>query len=264
MSHGFTFRPGTQDEALFHYMMASDEYRLPESFDPDDIIIDIGVHIGSFSYQALIRGSNDVYGFEAEPSNYECATRNLAQFGDRVRIEHRAVWRSDRKTNETLHYIYSLDKANTGGGNVMGDSGGASVQAIALDDVIDRVSSAGRKRIRMLKIDCEGSEFAILMTAKRLHLIDVIAGEFHEFGGDYEQNIIPGPARVPGVDRFTIVELTRTLERAGFQVTSMRHPNSHLGLFHAVNRRAGLHREPVVKTTLRPAWRALKRLLRAS
>jgi FkbM family methyltransferase len=264
MRHGFTFRPDTQDEAMFLYMMASNEYHLPRSFKPDDLIIDIGVHIGSFCYQALMRGSNHVYGFEAEPSNYECATRNLAQFGDRVRILHRAVWRSDRETKETLHSQSSDDKANTGGVNVVTSLDGPAVESIAFDDVIDQISAGGQKRIRLVKMDCEGSEFAIILTSKRLHLIDEIAGEFHEFGGDYETNTIAELARIPGVDRFTIVELNEALERAGFEVTSTRHPNSHLGLFYAVNRNTALYRQLALKKSWRSAWRGLKHLLKAS
>jgi hypothetical protein len=161
-----------------------------------------------------------------------------------------------------LNFFYSTDKANTGGGNVLWSAEGPQVESIALDDVIDRVTKRGRKRVRMLKIDCEGSEFTILMTSRRLHLIDEIAGEFHEFGGAYDANPIPERARVPRVERFTIEELTATLERAGFQVTSHRHPNSHLGLFHAVNQNPLGH--TLVYRQLRSAWRGLKHLLKAS
>jgi phage replication-related protein YjqB (UPF0714/DUF867 family) len=73
-----------------------------------------------------------------------------------------------------------------------------------------------------------------------LSAIDSIHGEFHEAGGHYDQNIIPDHAQVPGFERFTIDELSDTLEQAGFKVVFMRQPDSHMGLFFA-------QREPINK-----------------
>src|SRR4051794_19104501 len=42
MSHPFTFRPGSCDEEVFRAVNGCNEYRLPQRFDPDDIIVDIG------------------------------------------------------------------------------------------------------------------------------------------------------------------------------------------------------------------------------
>jgi FkbM family methyltransferase len=235
MSHGFQFRPGTMDEAMFNYIMANDEYHLPLAFDPNDIILDIGVHIGTFSYKALLRGARHVYGFEADRSNYECAARNLSRFGGRVKITHAAVWRSDRDV-DSLPYTFSTDKANTGGGTVVWDwdIAGAAVPVVSFDSVVREVTGQGRKRIRFMKLDCEASEFPILLTSKMLHLIDEIAGEYHEVGGKHDGNILKDHVRVEGYDKFTIDVLTPVLERAGFRVQSQRHGESYMGLFHAV------------------------------
>ena len=97
MSHPFVFRPDTHDEEVFHAVNTHNEYRLPETFQADDVIIDIGMHIGSFCYAALCRGSNRVYGFEASPDNFVRAAKNLESFGSRVQLRHQAVWRSDRQ-----------------------------------------------------------------------------------------------------------------------------------------------------------------------
>jgi hypothetical protein len=47
-----------------------EDTRLPERFSPDDIIIDIGAHIGAFAYACLQRGAGRVIAFEPEPENY--------------------------------------------------------------------------------------------------------------------------------------------------------------------------------------------------
>jgi FkbM family methyltransferase len=216
-----TFRPGTHDAMIFHSVNDHNEYRLPDSFEKGDIIIDIGTHIGSFCHAALQRGANHVYGFEAEPSNYECARQNLRSFGSRVSVQNRAVWRSDQPAG-TLRICHSHHVENTGGGNVFWSEGGIPVSGIAFDDIVRSVTNNGRRRVRMVKIDCETSEFPILLTSRMLHLVDAIVGEFHECGGAYDKNPIPDHARVAGYDRFTIVELTDVLTRAGFEVTHSR------------------------------------------
>ncbi|MDQ3258717.1 MAG: hypothetical protein M3R15_33425 [Acidobacteriota bacterium] len=45
----FYGRPGTEDINVFESVVAHNEYRLPASFRHQDIIIDIGAHVGGFS-----------------------------------------------------------------------------------------------------------------------------------------------------------------------------------------------------------------------
>src|SRR5262249_16300977 len=149
--------------------------RLPDAFRPEDVILDIGMHIGSFCYAALVRGSNQVHGFEVSPENYALARKNLAAFGDRVRLHHKAVWRSDR---EAGRLTFSACAHNTGGGVVWRGGEGPSIEAVPFDDVVREVTLGGRMRVRMVKVDCEGSEYPILLTARTLHLVDAIVGEF--------------------------------------------------------------------------------------
>ena len=243
----FSFRPGTYDEHMFNEVNVANEYRLPDSFRPDDVIVDVGTHIGSFCHAALIRGSNRVHGFEADAANAECARRHLAPYGSRVTLHQQAAWRSDRPAT-TLRFFASRDGVNTGAGNVVWDEGEQVVKAIPFDDSIRAITRDGRDRVRLLKIDCEGAEFPILLTMRTLHLIDEIAGEYHEFHGDHDDYPIPEASRVPGVDRFTIAELTAVLQAAGFAVESNRIGDSNMGLFYA--RRP----EQAAQSILRGSW----------
>jgi FkbM family methyltransferase len=225
MDHPFSFRPGTCDQEVFRAVAIFNEYHIPDSFEPEDIILDIGTHIGSFSYAALLRGSRNVHGFEAFRDNFECAMRNLAPYAGQVTLHNRAVWRSDRD-GETLHFT-ALEEANNAAGHVLG-AGGTAVKAIGLDEIISRVTWDGRKRVRLIKMDCEGSEFPILLTAKKLHLVDAIVGEYHNFteehGAEHPFHKIADKARVPGYDRYTIDELSETLRSQGFEVSTEKHP----------------------------------------
>ena len=46
-------------------------------------------------------------------------------------------------------------------------------------DVLREATRDGTRRIRLLKIDCEGAEYPILLTTTQLHLVDEICGEYH-------------------------------------------------------------------------------------
>jgi FkbM family methyltransferase len=217
------FREGTFDRDIWEGVINYNEYRLPEVFAAHDIILDIGMHIGSFCYAALTRGCRNVYGFEADRENFLIAVQNLKMFGDRVHPYHKAVWRSDR-TGDALFFA-GYGSNNTGGGTILYNTTGEKLDVIAFDEIIREVTNEGQKRIRMVKIDCEGSEYPILLTSRLLHLIDSIHGEYHNCP-------IPTVARIDGVERFSIAELTQHLEKAGFQVESFAKPDN-IGMFFA-------------------------------
>jgi len=217
------FRARTHDQILWFGLVNCNEYRLPESFAVDDIILDIGMHIGSFCYAALLRGCENVYGFEADRDNFSLASQNLRNFGHQVHLYHKAVWRSDR-TGDALFFA-GYGSNNTGGGTILYSTTGEKLDVIAFDDIIRDITHNGQKRVRMLKIDCEGSEYQILLTSRLLHLIDSIHGEYHNCA-------ISPVARIDGVSQFTIAELTQHLQQAGFHVESFAKPDN-VGLFFA-------------------------------
>ena len=223
---------------IFDGVVALDEYRLPDRFEPDDVVVDVGAHIGSFAYAVVLRGGKHVWSIEPDRTNCAAAAEHLRPYVDQgyVRLMHAAVWRSDPNDDELRFDGYQvfpqsfLDLAgviNTGGGSVMWGVG-EPVQKVAFDDVVDLATNRGERRVRLLKLDCEGTEWPIVLTSRRLHLIDEIVGEFHELGGPFleiDENR-PSNAHVFHSDRvagFTIEELVRFLRDAGFCVTYDRH-----------------------------------------
>jgi FkbM family methyltransferase len=233
----FHFRPGTWDEGIFEMVHDANEYRLPDHLERDDLVLDIGMHIGSFCYAALQRGSHNVHGFEAERDNYNCAVRNLSCFACRVQLYHQAVFRSDRRV-KLYHGGYTADGTNsgpnTGGGSVIWATSGEEMDVVALDDILRHVTEDGRRRVRLLKIDCEGSEYPILLTSQLLHLIDHIRGEYHEIAA----KDIPPTSRIDGVADFTRHVLARHLADAGFEVELCAKEGSAIGIFFARHRQA--------------------------
>jgi len=191
----FTFRPDTLDFAIFCMVYFSNEYGLPPRFEPTDIIIDIGAHIGSFAFASLVRGAGKVICVEAHPDNVTLAKQHLADYIDsgQVEVHYGAVWQSD---GEQLHISafpnYDDRFINTGGATVNIQGNGHTVTTVILDNLITD------KKIRLLKLDCEGSEFSILLTAQHLHQVQEIVGEYHEH------------------DDYTIAQLMTYLQSKGF------------------------------------------------
>ena len=253
MAEAWQFRRGTLDQLIFNDVVSFNEYQLPGRFAPGDIVIDAGAHIGCFAYAVVMRGGENVYSIEPDPANYAIAAEHLRPYIDKgiVRLMQRAIWRSDPNDDELRfdgYHAFPRSYAgmegivNTGNGSVIWGEG-EPVAKIALDDLIDAITNHGERRIRLLKLDCEGAEWPIVLTSRRLHLLDEICGEFHEIGGQFLEISEDRPSKQPIFStgcpaKYTIDELVRVLGEAGFSVTYRRHRRptgaiEGLGLFFA-------------------------------
>jgi FkbM family methyltransferase len=192
-------RPGTQDGLAFYEVLVENEYRLPEAFDKRDVIVDVGAHIGCFALACLHRGARKVICYEPDPGNLRVLRRNLAPYRGRAEVHPEAVWFGDQAT---VHM--SEEGSYTAMHSVV--EFGRAVKAVRLDDVLNRFLS-----VRMLKLDCEGSEFPILRTSEKLRLVQEIVGEVHL------------SQRVHGWDDYSLPALRRTLENQGFAVDLVGH-----------------------------------------
>lgn len=235
------FRPQTDDFGVYQNVVLHNEYRLPSEFEKDDVIIDIGAHVGCFVCAAYLRGARTFYVYEPEPKNSELLQENLLALPElQGEGDRRAVWRSDREV-ESLYFTRSELEYVSGGGNVLLEEG-ESVAVVQFDQVIEKASEFGRRRIRLVKLDCEGSEFPILLTSQKLHMIDAIYGEYHEIGGVNMQYVrpdqvhpteIPEIAKVDGYKEYTVDVLVDHLEQAGFSVWTEASSLQWLGKFWA-------------------------------
>jgi FkbM family methyltransferase len=136
----------------------------------------VGAHVGTFALAALRAGAS-VHCFEPDADNFRLLEHNLRPFAGRARLRRAAVWRSDAPAARlSLHN--PLAARNTGAHQVSTLGVGAAVEAVAFDDVIDGLT-AGGGRVRLVKLDCEGAEWPILLTSRRLGRIDAVCGEYH-------------------------------------------------------------------------------------
>jgi FkbM family methyltransferase len=223
-------RPLTFDVQIAESVIVDNEYALPEAFDSEDVVIDIGAHIGSFSTAALMRGAGKVYCYEAHPMNHAIASKNLTRFAKKTVCCNMAVWRSD-EAGQTLFndVLDGLQQPNTGGISVLWNNEGVPVQTITLDDLLFDASNGFKKTVRLLKLDCEGSEYPILYTATKLRIVEEICGEYHQI----EPEVVPDRARIGTMgDKYNPHGLKTFLEAQGFSVELESHSQT-VGIFHA-------------------------------
>lgn len=224
-------RPRTLDRRIAWHVLVGNEYRL-EKLASTDVVLDVGAHVGSFALAALRAGAGRVHCYEPDADNHRLLVHNLVPFGDRVCLHHAAVWRSDaRRERLTLRNPHAA--RNTGALRVDVLDSEAGVDVVVFDEVVRELTGDGP--LRLLKLDCEGAEWPILLTSRTLDRVEAICGEYH---------LGPLPAMY-AVERkvFGVETLRRELEGQGFVVeTEELAPVPHpCGLFFA--RRAGI-REP--------------------
>ncbi|WP_432718333.1 FkbM family methyltransferase [Pectinatus frisingensis] len=188
--------------------LQENDYELESiNFTNDDIVIDIGAHMGLFSiYLAKKYPFLQIISLEPIPDNYRILQRNV-------------------EINNVVDRVHALNMAVTGDRRnveicvAVGDnSGGASaclsnlhltghrvynIPSLTLEDIFNKYNII---KCKLLKIDCEGSEYDILEKSKLdlLKNIEFIRGEFHinsylQRQGydvkklvDYLKNAIPG------------------------------------------------------------------------
>lgn len=226
VASGFSFRPGTMDRNIFRSINYKNynEYRLPETFNSNDIIIDIGAHIGSFTYACLQRKAEHIYSYEAFAENMQILRRNLEPFGHRVELNHKAVWRSD--TKETgLTYLADATAEYRGLGFVDIEASGFPVESVGLDDILARF-----EQVRLLKVDCDRSEYVVLLTSHLLNRVEAICIEYETLAPVPE---FMGLSQYPMLDRTVLEEF---LHEQGFDTEHQSTAVPHIGFIFATRK----------------------------
>ena len=157
-----------------------------EQFGAGKTVIDIGGNFGAFSMAVKIKApSVRLYTFEAIPTNCANLKANMHEnaLDDDWTFSCEALGSSD---GETL--TFSVDIEHSGGGSsaydkpkdhpslLDGRHAFFDVSSSRLDTILDRYDI---KHIHALKIDCEGCEYDVLKSSRRIKDIDIIVAEFH-------------------------------------------------------------------------------------
>lgn len=184
-------RTDTNDGALVAGIISNDEYHLGELPSLSGTAIDVGAHIGIVALALAVDHPDlHVIAVEVVPYNVEGLRLNIEHngLGDRVSVVEAAADAPGVKTTKVLWNYRSAENAEQAYtddsryiANIFDGAGSDAdehrVKSVSLDQLMK-----GIDRLALLKIDCEGCEWAFLRS-KRVADIDLIIGEYHNGGG---------------------------------------------------------------------------------
>jgi FkbM family methyltransferase len=192
--------------------MFGGEYDLPGfEIRPGDSVVDVGANIGLFTLLAVYRGARAVTAYEPHPQTAAWLAENTA--GLPVTVRQAAVTASGGTASLWLSPD-SDTRHSTAVPPPHADHESAAlvVPAVRLLDTIDQSCD-------VLKLDCEGEEFALLRSVPPdvLKRVRTIVGELHEYAGHFP-------------------EIERALDAAGFDFRRQPGLSPGLSMFLACRR----------------------------
>lgn len=152
------------------------------SVRPGDTAIDVGAHVGFFAIHLAqaVGAAGRVYAFEPLARNADLLEASIGESGFADRIELRRAAVSDRAGLATLRYAEGT--LNTGGA-FLSERTPAGLEALrAVQVATVRLDDLEiRRPVRLIKIDVEGGEPAVVAGARRLIASDrpLIISEVH-------------------------------------------------------------------------------------
>jgi len=170
-------RTGTCDRGLINAIWIEENYtRFPGfSVKDDDIIVDIGAHIGVFSIFAAVRAKNGrIYSYEPFLENFRLLEKNISMNSlSNINIFNLGVCGKERERNLFV-------EKDTGGHNLYNNLnlGSREIRCTTIEGIFN---SNNLDQINFLKIDCEGAEYEILFNTPKdvFKKIDKISLEYH-------------------------------------------------------------------------------------
>jgi FkbM family methyltransferase len=123
------------------------------------VVIDIGANIGDSAIYFALKGAKHVYAFEPYPYSYGLAIRNIRLNGleDKVTLLNEGCGRKKGKIKIDTSY------KNLGGTDLKNFKNGTNIIITTLGKLVKRF---GITEEAVLKIDCEGCEYGVLLGAQ--------------------------------------------------------------------------------------------------
>lgn len=162
-----------QDPAMYREVVEANQYHLTSEKVKDRIVIDIGANIGAFSLYAAALGAKQVFSVEPISASYNTFLKNIHRMGLKNITTCKNI--VAEKGNEFLPV--SLND-NAGANSMYNVSDNYEVvETITFSDIMDRIQGHDI----LLKLDCEGGEYDVILNAKPEHLtrINEIMMEIH-------------------------------------------------------------------------------------
>ena len=178
----------------------------------NEIIIDIGGHIGLFSlYASLKNPDGKIISIEPHPQNFSLLKENLNNNGfTNIKILNKAVSNSNKNMelfidslDDSAHSIHRIGKNSI------------QIKGTTLHQIINENQITN---CNMLKMDCEGSEFEIIssLSDEDILKIEKICLEYH----------------LKNDDLFLLDNMKNRLKKLGYNV-NIKPTNNFLGMLYA-------------------------------
>lgn len=167
-------------------VVGRDAYGLRELDRDVEVIVDIGAHIGAFSVCAARKWPTaKLYAYEPVPENYGYCRGNL-------RANHvlNATIRNLGVASSAGTRTFHLSESSPGDHSIYTATGKAvQLPVVSLNEIL---ASVGSENIDLLKMDCEGAEYEILMSVdnETLNRIERITMEVHVVSGGTRQELV--------------------------------------------------------------------------
>lgn len=146
-------------------------------------MLEIGAHVGVVAMALARKYGVKVLAFEPMPENARALSENITvnRLAGLITVVPEAVTADGR----TIRMIGNLTDNSGGATACLGDmyppgcAGHDNIPSVAINDIFSRYFPEGR--IKLVKIDCEGSEHEILnaISPENLERIENLRGEFH-------------------------------------------------------------------------------------
>ena len=206
-------RTNSTDLQAFANVWVLKEYEI-EGFEivEDDVIIDIGAHVGLFAlFASLNLHKGKIISIEPHPKNFNLLKENISnnKFHN-IEVINKAV------TNRSKSLELFVNPFDDSAHSIHGDGNNTiQIKGIALTEVMQE---NGISKCDMLKMDCEGAEFEILesLSDEELLKIDKICLEYH----------------IKEHDVSLLHQLKKRLEKMNYKVI-IKSTNKFLGMIYA-------------------------------
>ncbi|HEY1239100.1 MAG TPA: FkbM family methyltransferase [Bryobacteraceae bacterium] len=126
---------------------------------PDDVVLDVGAYIGTWTKQALARGAKRVIAIEPTPSSLECLKRNLAAevAAGKVVIYPKGIWDSEGSLT-----LFANSKSGVGNSFIEENETTEKVGGIPVTTIDKLAVELGLTRIDFIKADVKGATERLL------------------------------------------------------------------------------------------------------
>lgn len=217
--YSFMLRSNTSDKWSIHEIILRDDYKLKNRIKTPKVIVDLGANIGVFSiYSAMMFPTAQVFSYEPEENNFNLLIKNI-----RLNNLEKRVFSFQLACADIDHPRYLSLDSDIRSHSVVNDNTNKNLQQIKTINLQQIIEKNAIKRIDILKMDIEGSEYEVFYTIPptMFEKIGQISMEYHD--KDTAQN--------------NGVALKNFLNVQGFNVSLKPFSHTNLGLLYAINKK---------------------------